>query len=211
MSSGCRITGRRASNSGPRSSAGRALLPTITGCTNSTETCWASVAAEPLPKARSLPPARKRRDISRQASASRGASVLKKVSKMLFRRSSSSLLRTASVSVSNGRIVRTSGKVVAALPRSLGSQPRNQRRRTCRAAQLDGSFEAPSNIAVELRAMIPIVRERRVDLSMRQVRVLEVQLFETPSIRLLFDNQLQDLLRRAGDARNLILVQHKCS
>src|SRR5829696_535936 len=100
MSSGRRTTGRRVSKSGPRSSAGRARLPTMTGCTNSTETCWASVAAEPLPKARSRPPARNRRDISWQASARRGASVLKKASKTLLRRSSCSLLRTARTFVS---------------------------------------------------------------------------------------------------------------
>src|SRR5712692_10301315 len=36
--------------------AGSARLPTITGCTNSTETCWASVAHAPFPKASSRPP-----------------------------------------------------------------------------------------------------------------------------------------------------------
>src|SRR5215217_1438300 len=100
MSSGRRITGSRLSKSGPTSSAGRARLPTITGCTNSTETCSASVAAEPSPNASNRPPARNLRDISWQASARRGLCDLKKASKMLLRRSSSSLLRTARTFVS---------------------------------------------------------------------------------------------------------------
>ena len=95
--------GRRLSKSGPRSSAGRARLPTITGCTNSTETCCASVAAEPFPNASSRPPLRKRRDISWQASANRGASASKKVSKIRLRSSNSSL--ATNVSVFCGRIV----------------------------------------------------------------------------------------------------------
>ncbi len=36
--------------------AGSARLPTITGWTNSTATCWASVLAPPVPKTSSLPP-----------------------------------------------------------------------------------------------------------------------------------------------------------
>lgn len=108
MSSGRSITDRWGSKSGPTSSAGKARLPTMTGCTNSTETCWASVAAEPLPKARSRPPARKRRDISWQASARRGASALKKLSKTPLRRSNSSLLRAARISVSTCRTASTS-------------------------------------------------------------------------------------------------------
>lgn len=74
--------------------------------------------------------------------------------------------------------------------------------------QLSDLFEAALNVAVKLVTMIPIVRERRVDLSERQVRMLEVQLFGTPPIRLLLDDQLHDLHRRADDARNTILVQH---
>ena len=49
-----------ASSHGPkrveRSSAGSARLPTITGCTNSTETCCASVEYGPRPNASSRPP-----------------------------------------------------------------------------------------------------------------------------------------------------------
>ncbi len=63
------------------------------------------------------------------------------------------------------------------------------------------------NIAVKLLAMVSIVSERRVDLPERRVRMLEVQLFGAPPIRLLFDNQFDDLHRRAGDARDPILVQ----
>jgi hypothetical protein len=51
------------------------------------------------------PPARKRRDISWQASASRGASALKKDSKILLRRNSSSRLRITSESSFTGRII----------------------------------------------------------------------------------------------------------
>ena len=36
--------------------AGSARLPTITGCTNSTATCRASVLDDPVPKTTSLPP-----------------------------------------------------------------------------------------------------------------------------------------------------------
>ena len=36
--------------------AGSARLPTITGCTNSTATCCASVLAPPVPNTTSLPP-----------------------------------------------------------------------------------------------------------------------------------------------------------
>ena len=36
--------------------AGSARLPTMTGCTNSTATCWASVLGPPVPKTTSLPP-----------------------------------------------------------------------------------------------------------------------------------------------------------
>jgi hypothetical protein len=81
------------------------------------------VPAEPLPKARRRPPARNRRDISWQASASRGASALKKVSKILFRLSSFSLLRVESVSVSTDRIAYTSsgqGVYVEIDPASAG-------------------------------------------------------------------------------------------
>src|SRR5215467_3119613 len=39
-----------------REMAGRARLPTITGCTNSTATCCASVLAVPVPNTTSLPP-----------------------------------------------------------------------------------------------------------------------------------------------------------
>lgn len=77
-----------------------------------------------------------------------------------------------------------------------------------RAAQLFNLFKAPLNITVELLAMIPIVRERRVDLPERQIRMLEVQLLGTPSISLLLDDQLHNLHCRAGDARDTILVQH---
>src|SRR6516165_4118896 len=67
-----------------RSRAGRARFPTMTGCTNSTETCWASVAYGPWPKASNRPPRRKRSDISRHASARRWASLAKNESKTWF-------------------------------------------------------------------------------------------------------------------------------
>ena len=62
-------------------------------------------------------------------------------------------------------------------------------------------------MVVEFVPMIPIVSERRVDLPERRVRMLEVQLFGAPSIRLLLDNQFDGLHRRAGDARDPSLVQ----
>ena len=36
--------------------AGSARFPTMTGCTNSTATCWASVLDPPVPNTSSLPP-----------------------------------------------------------------------------------------------------------------------------------------------------------
>src|SRR5271166_4000184 len=53
--------------------AGSARLPTITGCTNSTATCWASALAPPVPKTTSLPPRWKRTAIAWQASATAAA------------------------------------------------------------------------------------------------------------------------------------------
>ena len=49
--------------------AGSARLPTITGCTNSTATCCASVLAAPVPKTTSLPPWWKRTAMAWQAAA----------------------------------------------------------------------------------------------------------------------------------------------
>src|SRR5271169_6528042 len=80
-----------------RSSAGRARLPTMTGCTNSTETCCASVAYGPRPKASRRPPRRKRSDISRQASARHVASREKKPSMISLRMSRRSSIRAASL------------------------------------------------------------------------------------------------------------------
>ena len=79
-----------------RSSAGSARLPTITGWTNSTETCCASVAYGPRPKASRRPPRRKRSDISRHASARRRASAEKYCSKTSLRSSSRSSICSAS-------------------------------------------------------------------------------------------------------------------
>src|SRR5262245_19970235 len=47
--------------------AGRARLPTMTGCMNSTAACAASVAAGPVPKGISVPPREKARAIAWQA------------------------------------------------------------------------------------------------------------------------------------------------
>ncbi len=47
-----------------------------------------------------------------------------------------------------------------------------------------------------------------MDLPKRQVRMLEVQLFGTPPVCSLLDNQLHDFHRRAGDAQNALLIQH---
>ena len=77
-----------------------------------------------------------------------------------------------------------------------------------RAAQFMDSLETLSDIAVKLLAVIPVVSERQVDLAERQVRMLKVQLFGAPPIRLLLDDQLHDLYRRADDTRDPpILVQ----
>ncbi len=76
------------------------------------------------------------------------------------------------------------------------------------ATQLFDLFETVLNIEVESLAVIPVVRERRMDLPERQVRVLEAQLSGAPSISLLLGYQLHDLHRRVGDARDTILVQH---
>jgi hypothetical protein len=46
--------------------------------------------------------------------------------------------------------------------------------------------------------MVPIISERRVDLTKVQIRMLEVQLFGTPSISLLLDDQLHDFHRSPG-------------
>src|SRR5271170_3312932 len=82
-----------------RSSAGRARLPTMTGCTNSTETCCASVAQGPRPKASKRPPRRKRSDISRQALARFFASREKKRSMISLRASNRSSICAARVCI----------------------------------------------------------------------------------------------------------------
>ena len=64
MSSGRTSASSQGANAAERSSAGSARLPTITGCTNSTDTCCASVAQGPRPKASNRPPRRKRSAIS---------------------------------------------------------------------------------------------------------------------------------------------------
>src|SRR5271165_1179836 len=94
MSSGRRMTSSQSRNAMERSSAGRARLPTMTGWTNSTETCWASVAYGPRPKASRRPPRRKRSDISRQTSASCLASRAKNCSIISLRTSSRSSIRS---------------------------------------------------------------------------------------------------------------------
>jgi hypothetical protein len=55
-------------------SAGRARLPTMTGCRNSTATCAASVAAAPRPQASSVPPRASLRASAWQARARRSCS-----------------------------------------------------------------------------------------------------------------------------------------
>jgi hypothetical protein len=54
--------------------AGNARLPTMTGCTNSTEMCWASVLGAPFPNRMSLPPRWNRRAMAWHVRAT--ASVL---------------------------------------------------------------------------------------------------------------------------------------
>src|SRR6516165_1029317 len=56
-----------------REMAGRARLPTITGCTNSTATCCASVLDAPVPNTTSLPPRWNRTAIAWHASATASA------------------------------------------------------------------------------------------------------------------------------------------
>src|ERR1700740_3323514 len=80
-----------------RSSAGRAHLPTMTGCTNSTETCCASVAYGPRPKASKRPPFKKRSDVSRQAPAMRSASLEKNASMTSLRASKRSSIPAVSL------------------------------------------------------------------------------------------------------------------
>jgi hypothetical protein len=50
------------------------------------------------------------------------------------------------------------------------------------------SFDAALDAPGELLAVVQVVGERRVDLPERQVRMLEVKLLRTPSMRLLLDN-----------------------
>src|SRR5271154_3631185 len=90
MSSACTSVFSHGPNARERSSAGSARLPTMTGCTNSTETCCASVAYGPRPKASKRPPRRKRSDISRQAVARFRDSREKKPSMISLRASSRS-------------------------------------------------------------------------------------------------------------------------
>ena len=73
------------------------------------------------------------------------------------------------------------------LPWSLGSKPLDLRRRLSLTTQLLDPFEPALDVAVQFRAVVPIICECGVDLSKRQVRMLEVKLLRTPSIRLLLD------------------------
>ncbi|CAN5579598.1 hypothetical protein BH24ACT21_BH24ACT21_14910 [soil metagenome] len=56
--------------------------------------------------------------------------------------------------------------------------------------------------------MVPVISECGVNLSEIQIRMLKLQFFRTPSISLLFDNQLHDFHRRSGNAGNVLFVKN---
>ena len=57
--------------------AGSARLPTMTGCTNSTATCCASVLAAPVPNTTSLPPSWNRTAMAWHACATASACAVR--------------------------------------------------------------------------------------------------------------------------------------
>src|SRR5215218_3550562 len=87
-------------------------LPTITGCTNSTAMCWASVLGPPLPKQTSLPPRWKRTAMAWQAAATWAASSAR-ASTGLTRWSRASVAAAWSVSDSRCRMLGPPGGLPA--------------------------------------------------------------------------------------------------
>jgi hypothetical protein len=95
-------------------SAGSARFPTMTGWTNSTEMCCASVAEVPMPKTSSVPPREKRSAMSWQARATRSASAASR--RTGSSRSANAPVTTASRACGLVRISAASSIPVATVP-----------------------------------------------------------------------------------------------
>ena len=68
-------------------------------------------------------------------------------------------------------------------------------------------FLPTQNIVIEFFLMVPVVRQRRVDLSKCKVRMLETKLVWAPAICTLIEDQFNDFHRRPRDEWYTFIVK----